>query len=201
MSKVYFYYSAMNSGKSTLLLQSSFNYQERGMNTLLFNFHLDDRMGKGAVRSRIGLSEPAIMFNRDTDILATFIEQVAKQEIHCVMIDEAQFLTKEQVEQITDIADEHQVPVLCYGLRTDYQGEVFEGSKYLLAWADKLVEQKGICQCGKKAVRVVRLDQNGNVVTQGEQVVIGSEDTYVSVCRNHYKKAVCGEFKVKKILK
>ncbi|WP_210498263.1 thymidine kinase [Vibrio crassostreae] len=200
MAKVYFYYSAMNSGKSTSLLQSSFNYQERGMNTLLFNFYLDDRMGKGKVASRIGLSEEAIMFSAETSIKEHFLKAHNESPLGCVFIDEAQFLTKEQVSEITDIADDYDVPVMCYGLRTDYLGELFEGSKYLLAWADKLVEQKGICQCGSKAVRVVRLDAVGNAVTSGEQISIGAESQYVSVCRKHYKAALKGDFEVHQVV-
>ncbi|AAP96275.1 thymidine kinase [[Haemophilus] ducreyi] len=188
MAKLYFYYSAMNAGKSTTLLQSSYNYQERGMNTLVYTAAIDDRYGIGKVCSRIGISQEAKLFYTDTNFLEQ-VEQVLKaKKLHCIMIDEAQFLTKKQVHQLTDVVDELKIPVLCYGLRTDFQKELFEGSQYLLAWADELQELKTICECGKKAHFVIRLNENGETVTTGEQIQIGGNDKYISVCRYHYKK-------------
>jgi thymidine kinase len=189
MSKVYFYYSAMNAGKSTLLLQSSYNYQERGMNTLVLAPQLDTRAGPGKVASRIGLSAEAKGFKRDEN-LYTLAEEDHKQRIlSCVLVDEAQFLTKAQVEQLTDLADRLRIPVLCYGLRTDFQGNLFEGSQWLLAWADNLIELKTICHCGRKATMVLRLDAGGAPVKTGVQIEIGGNERYVSVCRRHYKES------------
>ncbi|MEY4201625.1 MAG: hypothetical protein RLZZ265_3365 [Verrucomicrobiota bacterium] len=189
MSKVYFYYSAMNAGKSTLLLQSSYNYQERGMNTLVLSPQLDTRAGPGKVASRIGLSAEARAFKRDENLFALAEEDHEKRILSCVLVDEAQFLTKAQVEQLTDLADRLRIPVLCYGLRTDFQGNLFEGSQWLLAWADNLIELKTICHCGRKATMVLRLDANGAPVKTGEQIEIGGNDRYVSVCRRHYKES------------
>jgi len=189
MSKVYFYYSAMNAGKSTLLLQSSYNYQERGMNTLVLAPQIDTRAGPGKVASRIGLSAEAKGFKRDEN-LYTLAEEDHKQRIlSCVLVDEAQFLTKAQVEQLTDLADRLRIPVLCYGLRTDFQGNLFEGSQWLLAWADNLIELKTICHCGRKATMVLRLDAGGAPVKTGVQIEIGGNERYVSVCRRHYKES------------
>lgn len=189
MSKVYFYYSAMNAGKSTLLLQSSYNYQERGMNTLVLSPQLDTRAGPGKVASRIGLSAEAKTFQRDENLFTLAEEDHEKRILSCVLVDEAQFLTKAQVEQLTDLADRLRIPVLCYGLRTDFQGNLFEGSQWLLAWADNLIELKTICHCGRKATMVLRLDANGAPVKTGEQIEIGGNDRYVSVCRRHYKES------------
>ena len=189
MSKVYFYYSAMNAGKSTLLLQSSYNYQERGMNTLVLAPQFDTRAGPGKVASRIGLSAEAKGFKRDEN-LYTLAEEDHKQRIlSCVLVDEAQFLTKAQVEQLTDLADRLRIPVLCYGLRTDFQSNLFEGSQWLLAWADNLIELKTICHCGRKATMVLRLDASGAPVKTGAQIEIGGNERYVSVCRRHYKES------------
>ncbi len=189
MAKVYFYYSAMNAGKSTVLLQSSYNYQERGMNTLVFAPALDTRFGAGKVTSRIGLSAPARAFSQTDDLLALTREQLEKQPLSCVLVDEAQFLTKAQALQLTDIADTLRIPVLCYGLRTDFQGNLFAGSQWLLAWADNLIELKTVCHCGAKATMVLRLDASGKPATQGAQIEIGGNDRYISVCRRHFKES------------
>ena len=191
MAKLYFYYSTMNAGKSTTLLQSSYNYRERNMNTLVFTAAIDDRFGVGKVTSRIGISEEAKLFNAGTDLFTEISEHLAREKLHCVLIDEAQFLTKQQVYQLSDVVDKLNVPVLCYGLRTDFQAELFEGSKYLLAWADQLEELKTICYCGRKANFVLRLNEKGEVIKEGEQLQIGGNDTYLSVCRLHYKEK-CG---------
>lgn len=188
MAKLYFYYSSMNAGKSTALLQSSYNYRERGMNTLVLAPDLDDRYGTGKVTSRIGLETEAITFRRDDDLFKLVSTRDLESPLHCVLVDEAQFLTKEQVFQLGEVTDELNVPVLTYGIRTDFQGEPFDGSKYLLSWADNLKELKAICFCGGKATMVIRLDEDGNAVTQGSQVEIGGNDRYVSMCRKHFKE-------------
>ena len=188
MAKLYFYYSSMNAGKSTALLQSSYNYRERGMNTLVLAPLLDDRYGVGKVSSRIGLESEAITFSRQDDLLEIVTGQSKEAPLHCVLIDEAQFLTKDQVFQLGEVTDTLNIPVLAYGLRTDFQGEPFEGSKYLLAWSDNLKELKAICDCGTKATMVIRLDEDGNTVTQGSQVEIGGNDRYISMCRKHFKE-------------
>ena len=190
MAKLYFYYSTMNAGKSTTLLQSSYNYRERNMNTLVYTAAIDDRFGTGRVTSRIGISEQANTFARDTDLFAEIQQHVTKEPLHCILVDEAQFLTKEQVYQLSDVVDKLKIPVLCYGLRTDFQAELFEGSRYLLAWADQLEELKTICYCGRKANFVLRLNAQGEVVKQGEQIQIGGNDSYLSVCRLHYKERI-----------
>ncbi|MFA5960497.1 MAG: thymidine kinase [Tatlockia sp.] len=185
MAKLYFYYSAMNAGKSTVLLQSSHNYRERGMKTLLFTPAIDTRYQQGVIYSRIGLSEAAVIFQNQDNLY----QQVKNQgeDYACVLIDEAQFLTREQVFQLTEITDKLSIPVLSYGLRTDFKGELFEGSQYLLAWADELIEIKTICHCGRKATMILRLNEQGKVVLEGEQVFIGGNNSYVSTCRKHYK--------------
>jgi thymidine kinase len=188
MAKLYFYYSSMNAGKSTALLQSSYNYRERGMRTMVLAPNLDDRYGVGKVTSRIGLESAATIFQVDDDLFKLVAVAHAEDPVHCVLIDEAQFLGKEQVFQLGEITDELGIPVLAYGLRTDFQGEPFPGSLYLLAWADVLNELKAICFCGSKATMVIRLDQNGNAITQGSQVEIGGNDRYVSMCRRHFKE-------------
>lgn len=190
MAQLYFYYSAMNAGKSTALLQSSYNYQERGMRSVVYTAEIDDRFGAGKVSSRIGLSSPAKLFNTKTDLLDEIRIEHASQPVNCVLVDECQFLTREQVHALSDVVDELDIPVLCYGLRTDFRGELFVGSQYLLAWSDKLVELKTICFCGRKASMVLRLDQEGKPYAEGEQVVIGGNERYVSVCRKHYKEAL-----------
>ena len=192
MAKLYFYYSSMNAGKSTSLLQSSYNYRERGMNTLVLAPALDDRFGVGKVASRIGIETEATTFRTDDDIHALVADKHQAESLHCVLIDEAQFLTKEQVFQLGEITDKLNIPVLAYGLRTDFQGEPFEGSKYLLAWSDNLKELKAICHCGRKATMVVRFDGDGNAVTEGSQIEIGGNDRYVSMCRRHFREKFFG---------
>ncbi len=187
MAKLYFYYSSMNAGKSTALLQSSYNYKERGMNTLIMAPRLDDRYGAGKVTSRIGIASDALVFRKNDDLFAVVEDQHRSVPLHCVLIDEAQFLTRDQVFQLSDVTDSLNIPVLAYGLRTDFQGEPFEGSKYLLAWSDNLKELKAICHCGSKATMVLRLDGAGNAVTKGSQVEIGGNDRYISMCRKHFK--------------
>ena len=187
MAKLYFYYSSMNAGKSTTLLQSSYNYRERGMNTLVLTPELDNRFQSGIVSSRIGLTAEATPFTTADNLLALVKQSVATQPLHCLLIDEAQFLSREQVQQLGDVADDLGVPVLCYGLRTDFQGQLFEGSQHLLAWADNLVEIKTICHCGSKATMVLRLDGHGRVVKQGTQIKIGGNESYQAVCRKHFK--------------
>jgi thymidine kinase len=188
MAKLYFYYSSMNAGKSTALLQSSYNYRERGMNTLVLAPALDDRFGAGKVTSRIGIETDAKTFAPEDDLLALVEARNKHSQVHCVLIDEAQFLTKEQVFQLGEVTDKMNIPVLAYGLRTDFQGEPFEGSKYLLAWSDNLKELKAICDCGSKATMVVRFDEGGNAITEGSQIEIGGNDRYVSMCRKHFKE-------------
>ncbi|OCH54937.1 thymidine kinase [Vibrio sp. ZF57] len=190
MAQMYFYYSAMNAGKSTTLLQSSFNYQERGMTPVIFTAALDDRYGIGKVSSRIGLQSEAQLFKNDTNMFEAIQKLNEEEKRHCVLIDECQFLSKEQVYQLTEVVDKLHIPVLCYGLRTDFLGELFEGSRYLLSWADKLVELKTICHCGRKANMVIRTDEHGVAIAEGDQVAIGGNDKYVSVCRLHYKEAL-----------
>lgn len=187
---MYFYYSAMNAGKSTTLLQSSFNYQERGMNPVIFTAALDNRYGVGKVSSRIGLQSEAQLFAEETDLFHEITLLNQDQKLHCVLVDECQFLSKDQVYQLTEVVDKLRIPVLCYGLRTDFLGELFEGSKYLLSWADKLVELKTICHCGRKANMVIRTDEHGVAISEGDQVAIGGNDKYVSACRQHYKEAL-----------
>jgi thymidine kinase len=190
MAKLYFYYSTMNAGKSTILLQSNYNYQERGMNTLVYTPELDDRFGEGRVTSRIGLSVDAATFNQNTDLFYAIQETQTHQEVHCVLIDEAQFLTALQVRQLSDVCDVLSIPVLAYGLRTDFQGNLFEGSMQLLAWADTLVEVKTICHCGRKATMVLRLDGDGKPLREGNQIQIGGNDRYTAVCRRHFKDGI-----------
>jgi len=193
MAKLYFYYSAMNAGKTTTLLQSAHNYHERGMRTLILTPQLDDRAGRGVVASRIGLQAPGRAFTRDEDLLGVVRDDIAARgALHCVLVDEAQFLTRAQVWQLGDVVDALHIPVLAYGLRTDFRGEPFEGSQYLLAWADELSEIKTICHTGKKATMVVRVDAHGRAVTEGPQVEIGGNERYVSVSRAEFKKIVAG---------
>src|ERR1051326_1169697 len=192
MAKLYFYYASMNAGKSTVLLQSSYNYRERGMRTLLFTPSIDTRYGTGRIESRIGLRSGAISLRETDNILARVRAEHATQPVACVLIDEAQFLTAEQAWQLTDIADGLDIPVLCYGLRTDFQGKLFPGSGALLALADDLTEIKAICHCGRKATMNLRLDANGLAVKDGAQVEIGGNDRYVAMCRRHFKEALAG---------
>ena len=192
MAKLYFYYSSMNAGKSTNLLQSSYNYKERGMRTLVLAPSFDDRFGAGKVTSRIGIETEATTFNSETNLLEVVSATHVEEKLHCVLIDEAQFLTRDQVFQLSELTDKLNIPVLAYGLRTDFQGEPFEGSKYLLAWSDNLKELKAICHCGRKATMVLRTDADGNPVTEGSQVEIGGNDRYVSMCRKHFKEQFFG---------
>ncbi|WP_374602898.1 thymidine kinase [Arenimonas sp.] len=194
MAKLYFYYSAMNAGKTTTLLQSAHNYHERGMRTLILTPKLDNRAGEGLVASRIGLKARGTVFGHEDDLLAIARDDIAARgDLHCVLVDEAQFLSKRQVWQLTEIVDRLDVPVLAYGLRTDFRGELFEGSQYLLAWADNLVEIKTICHTGRKATMVVRVDEQGRAITDGPQVEIGGNERYVSVSRGEFKKVMAGE--------
>jgi thymidine kinase len=194
LAKLYFYYSAMNAGKTTLLLQSAHNYLERGMRTLIVTPRLDDRYGVGVVQSRIGLKSTAQAFERDTDLLTLVQANINEHgKLDCLLVDEAQFLSKSQVWQLTEVVDKINVPVLAYGLRTDFQGELFTGSQYLLAWADSLLEVKTICHTGRKATMVVRVDEQGRALTQGNQVEIGGNDRYVSVSRAEFKRIIAGE--------
>jgi thymidine kinase len=192
MAKLYFYYASMNAGKSTTLLQSSFNYQERGMRTMLFTAAIDDRFARGVIKSRIGLEAPATCFSPETDILAAVSAEHGEQALSCVLVDEAQFLTRTQVFQLASIADDLGIPVLAYGLRTDFRAELFEGSATLLAIADSLVELKAICECGRKATMNLRIDQAGNAVRDGMQTEIGGNDRYIALCRKHFRERVGG---------
>ena len=197
MAKLYFYYSAMNAGKTTTLLQSAYNYHERGMRTLILSPALDDRFGEGVVASRIGLKANARRFGADADLFALVEADIAARgRLHCVFVDEAQFLGKAQVWQLSDVVDRFGIPVLAYGLRTDFRGELFEGSRHLLAWADNLQEIKTICHTGRKATMVVRVDAHGRAVTEGPQVEIGGNDRYVSVSRAEFKKITEGRGRI-----
>ena len=186
MAKLYFNYSTMNAGKSTMLLQASYNYRERGMNTLVLIASFDDRAGRGRIASRIGLESEATAFDSSDDLYAMVERLHGQEEIACVFVDEAQFLTAEQVWQLARVADRLYVPVMTYGLRTDFRGKMFPGSAELLAIADELREVRTICHCGRKAIMVTRQDENGNVLAEGAQVVIGGNDRYVSYCRRHW---------------
>ena len=188
MAKLYFNYSSMNAGKSTMLLQSNHNYLERGMKPQIYTSDLDNRYGSGEIVSRIGLKAKSNSFNSKTDIYQDIIKLKNNTSVDCVLIDEAQFLTEKQVSQLGKIVDELNIPVLAFGIRTDFQGKLFEGSKYLLAWADNLKEIKTVCHCGRKATMVLRVDDEGNIVADGSQIEIGGEERYVSVCRKHFKE-------------
>ena len=190
MAKLYFYYSSMNAGKSTSLLQSAYNYQELGMNPFLLTAEIDDRYSVGKVTSRIGLEAGAYLFNQDNNLFELVSERNENETIDCVLIDESHFLSKEQVKQLGQVVDKLDIPVLCYGIRTDFRGELFPGSQYLLAWADNLNELKTVCHCGRKATMVVRLDSDGKVVSDGDQVVIGGNDQYQSTCRRHFAEHI-----------
>lgn len=192
MAKLYFYYSAMNAGKSTTLLQSSHNYRERGMDTLLFTPAIDTRFGVGKISSRIGIETDAISIDQDFDLFKHTVKELEKpnSNLKCVLVDEAQFLTKKQVEQIARIPDELKLPVLAYGIRTDFRAEPFPGSLYLLAWADELIELKTICHCGSKATMNMRIDEQNQKVTEGSQVEIGGNDRYIATCRKHFNAGI-----------
>ncbi len=197
MAKLYFYYSSMNAGKTTLLLQSAWNYRERGMRPLLFTPALNDRHQQGVIQSRIGLESPATSFVNTDDIYEITVAHREQEGVDCVLIDEAQFLSKDQVFQLGEIVDRLNIPVLAYGLRTDFQGELFEGSHYLLAWADHLRELKTICHTGSKATMVVRVDEHGYAVREGAQVEIGGNDRYVAVSRKEFKAVFFGGKRIK----
>lgn len=191
MAQLYFHYASMNAGKTSSLLQSAYNYTERGMRVLIMKPKIDDRDSTSEVVSRIGLRAPAILFSQNDD-LYNLVESISfdnpddKYHPDAIFIDEAQFMTRNQIIQLSDLVDIEDIPVLCYGLRTDFRGELFEGSAALMALADKLVEMKGVCHCGKKATMVLRIDADGNVITEGDQIEIGGEEKYVSVCRSHH---------------
>ena len=195
MAKLYFNYSTMNAGKTTVLLQAAHNYSERGMNPFLLTANADTRSGIGTIKSRIGLKKSAQTFSQSVDLLNKVKEANSKKSISCVFVDEAQFLTEQQVWQLAKVVDDLKIPVLCFGLRVDFQGNLFPGSKCLLSIADELKEVKTICHCGKKATMVVRQDDKGNTLTDGAQVQIGGNETYVSLCRRHWRAAVNEPFK------
>ncbi len=190
MAKLYFYYASMNAGKSSTLLQTAFNYGERGMKVSLWTAALDDRPGFGAISSRIGLSSDAHRYNEETNILEFVLGEHSEGRVDCVLVDEAQFLTEGQVWQCARLADEAGIPVLCYGLRTDFQGKLFPGSAALLGIADSLVELKAICHCGRKATMNLRVDAEGKAVKHGEQTEIGGDDRYTALCRKHFAQAL-----------
>ena len=192
MAKLYFYYASMNAGKSTTLLQADFNYRERGMATMLWTSAIDDRAGAGRIASRIGLASDAHSFAPDTDIFAAVAAQVEAGPLGCVLVDEAQFLTPDQVGQLARVCDQLNVPVLAYGLRTDFRGELFPGSARLLAIADALIELKSVCRCGRKATMNLRVDAEGRAVGEGAQTEIGGNDRYVALCRAHFAQALAG---------
>jgi thymidine kinase len=187
MAKLYFYYSAMNAGKTTALLQAAWNYRERGMRPLLLTPGLNTRDGLGRIASRIGLAADAVTFEQSESLSSLVRREHRSEPVACVFVDEAQFLMRRQVDELGRIADEDGIPVLAYGLRTDFQGNLFEGSQYLLAWADVLSEIKTVCHCGRKATMVLRLDSVGRPVRSGEQIKVGGNESYVSVCRRHFR--------------
>lgn len=189
----------MNAGKTTHLLQSSYNYRERGMHTLILSPALDNRYGVGKVTSRIGIESPSVIFGEKEDVFQRVKTFLHDTKIDCVLVDEAQFLSKSQVFQLTEVVDRLKIPVLAYGLRTDFLGELFTGSQYLLAWADELKELKTICHTGKKATMVVRVDENGRALTAGNQVEIGGNERYVSVSREEYKRIFYGDGKIESV--
>ena len=191
MAKLYFYYSAMNAGKTTTLLQSAHNYRERGMRVAILTPRLDDRAGSGVVASRIGLRAEAVAFDRHDDLERWVRDDIAAHgKLDCVLVDEAQFLTRAQVWQLSDVVDALRIPVLCYGLRTDFRGELFAGSARLLAIADALIELKSVCTCGRKATMNLRVDAQGHAVRDGQQTEIGGNDRYVALCRRHFCDAM-----------
>lgn len=187
MAKLYFYYASMNAGKSTTLLQADFNYRERGMRTMLWTAALDDRAGAGVIASRIGLEAAAHCFDTRTDLAAAVLAEHDRGPLACVLVDEAQFLSPEQVDALARLADDHAIPVLAYGLRTDFQGALFPGSAALLAIADALIELKSVCECGRKATMNLRVDGEGRAVAAGAQTEIGGNDRYVALCRRHFR--------------
>ena len=192
MAKLYFHYSSMNAGKSTALLQADHNYFERGMNALLFTARLDDREGVGVISSRIGIKKGALTFENGDNIFNIVENEKNRSGLDCVLIDEAQFLSKEQVQQLTRVVDKLEIPVLTYGIRTDFMGEVFEGSKFLMGWADEIKEIKTVCHCGKKATMNARVSKDGKMETAGEQIEIGGNERYISLCRNCFYESNTG---------
>jgi thymidine kinase len=186
MAKLYFYYAAMNAGKSTTLIQADFNYRERGMQTMLWTAAFDDRSGAGSIGSRVALSAPARTYEAELDLFHAIADELKNRPLHCVLVDEAQFLTRDHVLQLCRVSDDLGIPVLCYGLRTDFQGNLFEGSAALLALADSLVELKAVCECGRKATMNLRVDAEGHAVAAGAQTEIGGNDRYVALCRRHF---------------
>ena len=192
MAKLYFYYASMNAGKSTTLLQTDFNYRERGMATMLFTAALDERAGRGVIASRLGVSAPATPFDAATDLEACVVDRLRDGPLACVLVDEAQFLSEKQVDQLARLADSRDVPVLCYGLRTDFLGHLFPGSARLLGIADALVEIKSVCGCGRKAIMNLRVDEDGRATAEGAQTDIGGNERYVALCRRHFGEALGG---------
>lgn len=192
MAKLYFNYAAMNAGKSTTLLQASFNYRERGMDTIEFTAKIDDRVERGVIASRIGLSKEAHVFDDATNLFEIINRESADMTAACVFLDEAQFLTSGQVMQLAQAVDDLNIPVICYGLRTDFMGELFEGSARLLAVADEIRELKTICKCGRKATMNLRIDADGAAVTSGQKIEIGGNDRYIPLCRKHFYEAFKG---------
>jgi len=186
MAKLYFYYAAMNAGKSTTLLQADFNYRERGMETMLWTAAHDDRAGAGRIASRLDIGAEAQTYRPETNLMDSVLDELKVRKLHCVLVDEAQFLTQEQVLELCRLADELNIPVLCYGLRTDFLGQLFPGSAALLALADALIELKAVCECGRKATMNLRVDEAGHAVAAGAQTEIGGNDRYVALCRRHF---------------
>ena len=186
MAKLYFYYAAMNAGKSTTLLQADFNYRERGMQTMLWTAAHDHRAGTGTIGSRIALSAPAHTYDETVDLYEAIGEELKKRPLDCILVDEAQFLSQRHVLQLCEVTDQLGIPVLCYGLRTDFRGKLFPGSAALLALADSLVELKAVCECGRKATMNLRVDEEGHAVASGEQTEIGGNDRYIALCRKHF---------------
>jgi len=186
VAKLYFYYAAMNAGKSTTLLQADFNYRERGMATMLWTARLDERAGAGVIGSRIALSAPAHSYDAKVDLFEAVGEELKRRALDCILVDEAQFLSQHHVLQLCEVADTLSIPVLCYGLRTDFQGKLFPGSAALLALADSLIELKAVCECGRKATMNLRVDAEGYAVASGEQTEIGGNDRYIALCRKHF---------------
>jgi thymidine kinase len=186
MAKLYFYYAAMNAGKSTTLLQADFNYRERGMETMLWTASFDERSGAGTIGSRIALNAPAHTYDESVDLFTAVGDELTKRKLDCVLVDEAQFLTQRHVLELCEVADALSIPVLCYGLRTDFQGKLFPGSAALLALADSLIELKAVCECGRKATMNLRVDAEGHAVSSGAQTEIGGNDRYIALCRRHF---------------
>jgi thymidine kinase len=186
VAKLYFYYAAMNAGKSTTLIQADYNYRERGMETMLWTAAHDDRSGAGTIGSRVALSAPASTYSPEIDLFTAVADELKKRKLDCVLVDEAQFLTRDHVLQLCRVTDDLGIPVLCYGLRTDFQGNLFEGSAALLALADNMVELKAVCECGRKATMNLRVDAVGHAVAAGAQTEIGGNDRYVALCRRHF---------------